>query len=153
MSWLPHGRDTGDVPRFASRDHFASYNGTARSRSIAISSPTTVPKAGSPSKSPPRPSASRGRRCCSGGPGLPDRTRHKEFGTVAAAIKQYIDPAALLEDAAIDLSPTVADLAGSDGWPFPPTPVLLAAARQNSKLSAWLAALPLLSRSIDSQIE
>lgn len=51
-----------------------------------------------------------------------------------------------LADAAAGLlSPTVADLADSDTWPFPPPRALLAAARQNSGLPAWLAALPQLS--------
>jgi hypothetical protein len=52
-----------------------------------------------------------------------------------------------LVDTVARLSPTVADLDGSDGWPSPPTSALLAAARQNSKLSTWLAALPTLSES------
>ena len=50
-----------------------------------------------------------------------------------------------LADSLAEFSPTVADLGGSDDWPFPPTPELLAAVRQNSEQNAWLAALPLLS--------
>jgi hypothetical protein len=36
------------------------------------------------------------------------------------------------------LSPAVTDLRGTRNWPYPPAPKLLAAARQNSALSAWL---------------
>jgi hypothetical protein len=50
-----------------------------------------------------------------------------------------------LERTIAGLGPTVAELGGSETWPSPPTLELLAAARQNSSLSAWLAALPLLS--------
>jgi hypothetical protein len=43
------------------------------------------------------------------------------------------------------LEPTVTDLGGSDRWPLPPDPALLAGARRYSELPAWLAALSLLS--------
>jgi hypothetical protein len=52
--------------------------------------------------------------------------------------------AQLLAEAVAELNPTVADLSGSDSWPRPPSAVLLPAARENSELLAWLAALPLL---------
>jgi hypothetical protein len=52
-----------------------------------------------------------------------------------------------LADALAVLNPSVADLGGSDCWRIPPTVALLAAARHNSRLSDWLAAVPLLSRS------
>ncbi len=58
-----------------------------------------------------------------------------------------------LADAVAWLSPTVADLGGPDSWPFPPIRALLAAARQNSGLLAWLAVLPLLSRSARTAAE
>jgi hypothetical protein len=75
------------------------------------------------------------------------RTRAQE--TLLSLLKDETDPrgAKDLADAVSMLSPTVADLSGSETWPFPPTPGLLAAARRNSGLPAWLAALPLLSRS------
>ena len=44
------------------------------------------------------------------------------------------------------LSPTVADLDGSESWPRPLTHELLAAVRQHSTLSDWLSALPMISR-------
>jgi hypothetical protein len=62
---------------------------------------------------------------------LPDQGHPQEARTLANAVAQ--------------LGPTVADLGGSDRWPHPPHAALLAAVRQNSGLSAWLAALPLLS--------
>jgi hypothetical protein len=73
------------------------------------------------------------------------RTRVRE--TLLSLLKDETDPmtAEGLADAVSKLSPTVADLSGSEPWPFPPT--LLAAVRRNSGLAAWLAALPLLSRS------
>ena len=75
------------------------------------------------------------------------RTRVRE--TLLSLLKDETNPmtAESLADAVSKLSPTVADLSGSETWPFPPTPGLLAAARRNSGLPAWLAALPLLSRS------
>jgi hypothetical protein len=48
-------------------------------------------------------------------------------------------------DTIAQLSPTIADLDSSGSWVSPPTPALLAAARQNSRLSTWLAALPAVS--------
>ena len=58
-------------------------------------------------------------------------------------------PPAPTYDAAA-LNPTVADLGGLDSWPIPPTPGLLAATRQNSGLSTWLAALPRIESALDS---
>jgi hypothetical protein len=80
-------------------------------------------------------------------PASETRTRARE--TLLSLLKDETDPtrAGVLADAVSKLSPTVADLSGSETWPFPPTPGLLAAARRNSGLPAWLAALPLLSRS------
>jgi hypothetical protein len=52
-----------------------------------------------------------------------------------------------LANAVAQLNPTIVDLGGSRSWAFPPTPALLAAVRQNSAISAWLTALPLLSSS------
>jgi hypothetical protein len=46
------------------------------------------------------------------------------------------------------LKPTVSDLLGSGNWLCPPTPPLLAAARRNTTLPAWIAALPLLRDSV-----
>jgi hypothetical protein len=43
------------------------------------------------------------------------------------------------------LHPTIADLGDLDTWPVQPSPLLLAAARRNSELPAWLAALQPLS--------
>jgi hypothetical protein len=60
------------------------------------------------------------------------------------ASEEYRLTANMLAEAAAGLGPTVADLSGSDSWPFPPAPVLLAAVRQNSRLLAWLDAMPLL---------
>jgi hypothetical protein len=56
-------------------------------------------------------------------------------------------------DVLVRLSPTVSDLYGSDGWPFPPTTAVLAAARRNSEISAWLGALPGLSTSTRPQLQ
>jgi hypothetical protein len=56
-----------------------------------------------------------------------------------------VNGARMLANAIAELTPTVADLDGSSAWQFPPTPALMAAARRNSPLPAWIAALPLLS--------
>jgi hypothetical protein len=48
-----------------------------------------------------------------------------------------------LAHAVARLKPTVADLTGAGTWPRPLPEPLLAAARQNSELPAWLAALKL----------
>ncbi len=53
--------------------------------------------------------------------------------------------AEMLADAMAGLSPTLADLRGSYGWPWAPSAALLAAVRKNTKLSDWIAYLPLLS--------
>jgi hypothetical protein len=68
-------------------------------------------------------------------------------GALLTLLASAPDPelAKALMDAVAELGPTVDDLDGSDAWPHPLTPALLAAARPNSGLSAWLAALPLLS--------
>jgi hypothetical protein len=58
-----------------------------------------------------------------------------------------------LAEAVAALNPTVADLGGSDSWPSSPNPELLAAARQNSELSSWLLALPLLFKSAHTAAE
>ena len=50
-----------------------------------------------------------------------------------------------LAEAVAGLGVIVADLDHSRTWRFPPTATLLAAARRNSELRDWLAALPLLS--------
>jgi hypothetical protein len=47
-----------------------------------------------------------------------------------------------LAAAVAGLSPTVADLSQPDTWPCAPAHELLAAVRQNSRLSAWVAILP-----------
>jgi NACHT domain len=44
------------------------------------------------------------------------------------------------------LSPTISDLADCGSWPYRPTQALLSAARHNSELSAWIAALPLFNK-------
>jgi hypothetical protein len=50
-----------------------------------------------------------------------------------------------LADAMAGLSPAVADLRSSGSWPFPPSRLLLATARQNTETSEWIDALPSLS--------
>jgi len=86
-------------------------------------------------------------------PAAEDRARTREalLGLLTGDISVWI--ARELAEAVALLSPTVADLGNSDSWPSPPTPALLAAARQNSGLAAWLAALPLLSRSARAAAE
>jgi hypothetical protein len=76
-----------------------------------------------------------------------DRARARE--ALLRLLARETDPGKAREvaDVVAGLNPRVADLVGSDSWPFPPNPAMLAAARQNSGLPAWLAALPLLSRS------
>jgi hypothetical protein len=49
-------------------------------------------------------------------------------------------------DVLAELAPTVAELGSWEGLPIAPNPALLAAMRRNSSLSAWLYALPSLSR-------
>ena len=74
-------------------------------------------------------------------PTAEDRARARE--ALLGLLAREDDPsrAQQLAEASTGLSPTVADLVGSSTWPFPPTPALLAAVRQNSGLPAWLAAL------------
>jgi hypothetical protein len=50
-----------------------------------------------------------------------------------------------LSKALAGLGVTVADLDGCEGWPLGPGAMLLAAARRNSGLTEWLAALPTIS--------
>jgi hypothetical protein len=66
--------------------------------------------------------------------------RSQALEVLLGLLARQTDPrqASTLADATASLSLTVADLGGSDTWPFPPTPALLAAARRNSELSAWL---------------
>jgi NACHT domain len=70
------------------------------------------------------------------------RTRRALFALRAGATSSH--RASGLTRVVAGLNPTIADLGGSGGWPYPPTQELLAAARQNTGLSAWLADLPLL---------
>jgi hypothetical protein len=78
-------------------------------------------------------------------PGPQDRARARKalLGLLAAETNDLWP--VLITQSVVGLNPTVADLAGSDSWPLAPTPALLAAARRNSALHAWVAALPLLS--------
>ncbi len=71
------------------------------------------------------------------------RAREALLGLLASETDPRM--ARVLGEAIAQLSPTAADLAGWDRWPLPPRPALLAAARQNSKLPAWLTALRLSS--------
>jgi NACHT domain len=70
------------------------------------------------------------------------QARQALLGRLATETKPW--QAEYLAEAVAELNPTVADLYGSDSWPCPPGTVLLAAARENSELFAWLGALPLL---------
>jgi hypothetical protein len=74
-------------------------------------------------------------------PTAEDRAKDKE--ALLGPLASQTDPKMAHEqaDAIVGLNPTVADLEGSDTWPVPPSPALLAAARRNSELPAWLAAL------------
>ena len=77
------------------------------------------------------------------------KERAQTRGALLTLLSDAPDPrrARMLENTVTGLSPTVADLGGSDSWPIPLTPALLAAARQNSALPTWLAGLPRLCRS------
>ena len=74
-------------------------------------------------------------------PAAEDLARARE--ALVRLLSHETDPerARWLAEAVAGLSPTVADLGGWDSWPFPPPAALLAAARHNSGLLAWLAAL------------
>jgi hypothetical protein len=77
-------------------------------------------------------------------PSAEDQTRAREalLGLFTSETESWL--AASVADAIARLSPTVSDLRNAGTWPLPSTPALLAAARHNSGLPAWLAALPLL---------
>jgi hypothetical protein len=80
-------------------------------------------------------------------PTLEDRAQARQVLFTLLANTTDASIARGLAMAAATLNPTVADLGSSDRWPIPPTPELLAAVRQNSELTAWLAALRSLSGS------
>jgi hypothetical protein len=82
-------------------------------------------------------------------PAAGDLAKAKEalLGLLARETNQEM--AQMLAETTARLSPTIADLGGLDTWPVQPSPVLLAAARRNSQLSAWLAALQLFSNFSD----
>jgi hypothetical protein len=81
-----------------------------------------------------------------------DRARPRE--ALLGLLARETDPGKAREvaDVVAGLNPRVADLVGSDSWPFPPNPAMLAAARQNSGLPAWLAALLLLSSAVAGHV-
>lgn len=73
-----------------------------------------------------------------------DQERERAREALLALLTPETKPqvAQRLAAAVARLSPTVADLGEPDTWPCAPTHELLAAARQNSSLSAWIAILP-----------
>ena len=80
-----------------------------------------------------------------------DQVRPRLLGLLARAADPYV--ARVLAEAVARLEPTVADLDACHGWVIPPSSELLAIVRRNSKLLAWLAALPLFSRSASTATE
>ena len=68
------------------------------------------------------------------------RTRNVLLDLLAGKIIFF--QATKLMGTAARLSPTITDISRSANWPKPPSRELLAAARQNSGASAWLAGLP-----------
>jgi hypothetical protein len=86
-------------------------------------------------------------------PPAPDRAQARQALLTLLTSETNPTMARRLADTLARLSPTIADLGGSDSWPFPPTQALLAVVRQNSELTAWLAALPRLSGSAHTAAE
>ena len=78
-------------------------------------------------------------------PGADDKRRTRE--AVVALLTHETDSwiAKHLLIRLIDLDPTVRDLDSWRSWALPPTVKLLAAARRNTPLAAWLTALPSLT--------
>ena len=75
-------------------------------------------------------------------PTAEDRARARKALFAMLAHEDNPAGAQQLADICAKLSPTAADLVDSSTWQFPPTSTLLAAARQNSELYTWVAALP-----------
>jgi hypothetical protein len=74
-----------------------------------------------------------------------DLTKAKEALLGLLAHETDHEMAQKLAETTAALHPTIADLGDLDTWPVQPSPLLLAAARRNSELPAWLAALQPLS--------
>ena len=74
-----------------------------------------------------------------------DLTKAKEALLGLLAHETDHEMAQKLAETTAALHPTIADLGDLDTWPVQPSPLLLAAARRNSELPAWLAALQLFS--------
>ena len=79
------------------------------------------------------------------GPTAQERDRGRQ--TLLRLLNRESDSiqAGKLTNSLVGLNPTTGDLAGWQGWRVPPDSKLLAAARRNSAIPDWLAALPSLA--------